>query len=164
MVLRLAGSGSMAGQGVTSHTFLHGWLLPRLQASLATLRGTRSRPCCSSPARRWASHRTHSEEQGRCACNCTHQGSVQPLPALTTSRVSTLPRPLPCQVVISNQAKAAYLVSGTTWISFDLPQTIYMKILAARERGLGGLMVRRGTAGCRLSPRRLDPLRPACDC
>lgn len=57
------------------------------------------------------------------------------------------PTPASCQVVISSQAKAAYLVSGTTWISFDLPQTIYMKILAARERGLGGLMVRAGTVG-----------------
>ncbi len=45
--------------------------------------------------------------------------------------------------MISSPAKAAYLVSGTTWISFDLPQTIYMKILAARQLGLGGLMVRR---------------------
>ncbi|EFN53559.1 hypothetical protein CHLNCDRAFT_17567, partial [Chlorella variabilis] len=38
-------------------------------------------------------------------------------------------------------AMAAYMVSGSTWVAFDLPQTIYMKILAARKRGLGGLMV-----------------------
>jgi chitinase len=46
------------------------------------------------------------------------------------------------QVTIHDGAKAAYLVSGSTWVGFDLPQTIYMKILAARQLGLGGLMVR----------------------
>ncbi len=33
------------------------------------------------------------------------------------------------------------MVYGSEWIAFDLPQTIYMKILEARKLGLGGLMV-----------------------
>lgn len=44
-------------------------------------------------------------------------------------------------MTIDASAKAAYVVNGATWIGTDVPQTIYMKILAARELGLGGLMV-----------------------
>lgn len=51
------------------------------------------------------------------------------------------------QVVVSQGAKAAYLVDGDQWVSFDLPQTLFMKLLAARELGLGGLMVRRAARG-----------------
>jgi hypothetical protein len=36
---------------------------------------------------------------------------------------------------------AAYAVSGSNWIGFDTPQTLWMKIQAARKRGVGGLMV-----------------------
>lgn len=53
----------------------------------------------------------------------------------------TRPPPVP-QVKIDAGAKAAYVVSGSTWIGTDVPQTLWMKILAAREAGLGGLMVR----------------------
>ena len=42
---------------------------------------------------------------------------------------------------VDEAAKAAYLVSGSTWIGFDLPQTLYMKIKEAEKLGLGGLMV-----------------------
>ena len=44
-------------------------------------------------------------------------------------------------VTLDPAAKAAYLVQGDQWVSFDLPQTIYMKIEAAREMGLGGISV-----------------------
>lgn len=58
----------------------------------------------------------------------------------------------PTQVRVSSEAKAAYLVRGTTWVGFDLPQTIYMKLVAAAQLELGGVMVRwhGGTAGGRL--------------
>lgn len=46
------------------------------------------------------------------------------------------------QVVIDQTAKAAYVVDGTNWIGTDVPETFAMKIEAARQRGLGGLMVR----------------------
>lgn len=46
------------------------------------------------------------------------------------------------QVVIDQTAKAAYVVDGTNWIGTDVPETFNMKIEAARQRGLGGLMVR----------------------
>ena len=45
------------------------------------------------------------------------------------------------QVTIHEAAKAAYLVSGSTWVGFDLPQTLYMKIKEVERLGLGGLMV-----------------------
>jgi GH18 family chitinase len=48
------------------------------------------------------------------------------------------------RVTIDTAAKAAYAVNLTDpsqWVSFDLPQTLYMKIQEARARGLGGLMV-----------------------
>ena len=45
------------------------------------------------------------------------------------------------QVTIHEAAKAAFLVSGSTWVGFDLPQTLCMKIKAADALGLGGLMV-----------------------
>lgn len=74
---------------------------------------------------------------------CSHSASVNACPA---------PSPHdPPQVTIHEGAKAAYLVSGSMWVGFDLPQTIWMKILAARERGLGGLMV------CLLCPPRPLP-------
>ena len=55
-------------------------------------------------------------------------------------------------------AKAAYVVSGSTWIATDIPQTVWMKIQAARAEGLGGLMVSGGRfagggLGSQLSPR-----------
>ncbi len=44
--------------------------------------------------------------------------------------------------MIDQTAKAAYVVDGTNWIGTDVPETFTMKIDAARQRGLGGLMVR----------------------
>lgn len=68
--------------------------------------------------------------------------SCSPQPSAVTPSNATLFRPPTTQVVVSQEAKAAYLVEGNQWVSFDLPQTLYMKLLAARELGLGGLMVR----------------------
>lgn len=45
------------------------------------------------------------------------------------------------KVTVDPVAKAAYLVKGNQWVAFDNPQTIYMKIEAARAMGLGGTMV-----------------------
>ena len=45
------------------------------------------------------------------------------------------------KVTVDPVAKAAYLVKGNQWVSFDNPQTIFMKIEAARAMGLGGTMV-----------------------
>lgn len=55
------------------------------------------------------------------------------------------------KVTIDDTAKNAYLYreEDALWISFDLPQTLYMKLQAAEELGLGGTMVRAG-AGRRL--------------
>ena len=71
------------------------------------------------------------------AWGCIPYGLNSPVPAVP-----------PCpQVTIHEGAKAAYLVSGSTWVGFDLPQTLYMKIKAADALGLGGLMV---SASCKL--------------
>lgn len=45
------------------------------------------------------------------------------------------------EVTLDPASKAAYLVAGDQWVSFDLPQTIFMKMEAAREMGLGGTSV-----------------------
>ena len=45
------------------------------------------------------------------------------------------------KVTVDPVAMAAYAVKGNQWVSFDLPQTIYLKIKAARAMGLGGTMV-----------------------
>ncbi|KAL4459091.1 hypothetical protein ABPG75_013956 [Micractinium tetrahymenae] len=46
------------------------------------------------------------------------------------------------KVAIDRTAKAAYLQTPAgAWISFDLPETLWMKAVAARQMGLGGLMV-----------------------
>ena len=55
-------------------------------------------------------------------------------------------------VGIDTVAKAAYLTLGDTWVSFDLPQTLHMKIQAARDWNLGGLMVSAARAA-RAAPR-----------
>ena len=52
------------------------------------------------------------------------------------------PHSLYPQVVNDPVAKAAYLSLGTQWVAFDTPQTLWMKIQAAKQMGLGGLMVR----------------------
>ena len=62
------------------------------------------------------------------------------------------------QVSINAPGKAAYLQLGNTWVSFDLPQTIYLKIKAARALKLGGLMVGAAPAS---SPLPHPPLLPA---
>jgi hypothetical protein len=76
------------------------------------------------------------------------------------------PSPPGLQVTIHEGAKAAYLVHGSTWVGFDLPQTIWMKILAARERGLGGLMVRCARCACCACSAACLPRRAAtcCEC
>jgi chitinase len=51
------------------------------------------------------------------------------------------------RVTIDTTAMAAFavdLTDKTQWFSFDLPQTLYMKIQKAEEMGLGGLMVGTG--------------------
>ncbi|KAL4419580.1 hypothetical protein ABPG77_003606, partial [Micractinium sp. CCAP 211/92] len=46
------------------------------------------------------------------------------------------------KVAIDRTAKAAYLETpAREWISFELPETLWMKGVAARQLGLGGLMV-----------------------
>ena len=99
--------------------------------------------------------------RSRVPCRCPCQPPNPPLPSLhlpctpwascllsvfTALHVSLMRMGYPTciphpQVTIDEGAMAAYMVSGSTWVAFDLPQTIYMKILAARKRGLGGLMV-----------------------
>lgn len=65
------------------------------------------------------------------------------LHAISPKQAHACSAPLPfLQVVIDQTAKAAYVVDGTNWIGTDVPETFNMKIEAARQRGLGGLMVR----------------------
>ena len=45
------------------------------------------------------------------------------------------------KVNVDSTAMAAYLVQGDQWVSFDAPETIFMKIKAARAAGMGGTMV-----------------------
>ena len=45
------------------------------------------------------------------------------------------------EVHVDSEAMAAYLVKGDQWVSFDAPETMFMKIKAARAAGLGGVMV-----------------------
>lgn len=47
---------------------------------------------------------------------------------------------LGARVMLDAAAKSAYLQQGSTWVSFDLPQTIFLKTQAAKALGLGGLM------------------------
>ena len=62
-------------------------------------------------------------------------------------------------MVVDEPAKAAYTWLGDQWVSFDTPDTLGMKKAAAKDLGLGGLMVRgwggRGTGGSRAGRRRL---------
>ena len=44
------------------------------------------------------------------------------------------------KVHVDSEAMAAYLVHGDQWVSFDAPETMFMKIKAARAAGLGGVM------------------------
>lgn len=81
--------------------------------------------------------RLGNQERACCLFGCagmTARASQQPGSASVRA---------PClQVVIDQTAKAAAVIDGTNWIGTDVPETINMKIDAARQRGLGGLMVR----------------------
>ncbi len=45
------------------------------------------------------------------------------------------------KVTTDATAKAAYLVLGNQWVSFDTPETLRWKIQEAKKWGLGGSMV-----------------------
>ena len=55
------------------------------------------------------------------------------------------------KVTVDTTAKAAYLVKGAQWIGYDNPDTLRMKIVAAKGMGLGGVMVS-GPLGQRRGP------------
>ncbi len=46
------------------------------------------------------------------------------------------------RVTVDRRAKAAYLVLGDQWVSFDTPQTLGWKLMEAVRLKLGGTMVR----------------------
>jgi hypothetical protein len=45
------------------------------------------------------------------------------------------------RVMVDSRQKAAYLVQGNQWVSFDTAQTLTWKMQAAKAMGLGGVMV-----------------------
>jgi len=46
------------------------------------------------------------------------------------------------KVSVHSTGKTAYLQLGTTWVSFDSPETLGLKIAEAKKLGLCGIMVR----------------------